>query len=60
MAATAAPPLTSIRQPIEEMGREMGQLLLNEIRHPGAASRRVILDTQLIVRGSSTGGGTST
>jgi DNA-binding LacI/PurR family transcriptional regulator len=59
MAATAAPPLTSIRQPIEEMGREMGQLLLNEIRQPGAASRQVILGTQLIVRGSSTGGGTS-
>lgn len=60
IAATAAPSLTSIRQPIEEMGREMGQLLLNEIRHPGAASRQVILGTQLVVRSSSAGGGTST
>jgi DNA-binding LacI/PurR family transcriptional regulator len=60
MAATADPPLTSIRQPIEEMGREMAQLLLHEIRAPGAASRRVILGTQLVVRGSSTARGTAT
>ena len=60
MAATADPPLTSIRQPIEEMGREMAQLLLHEIRTPGATSRQVILGTQLVVRGSSAGGGAST
>jgi DNA-binding LacI/PurR family transcriptional regulator len=63
MAATADPALTSIRQPIEDMGREMARLLLHEIRNPGGAPRQVILGTELIVRGSSTdipGGGTST
>ena len=63
MAATAEPALTSIRQPIEDMGREMARLLLHEIRNPGGAPRQVILGTELIVRGSSTdipGGGTST
>lgn len=60
MAATTEPPLTSIRQPIEEMGREMAALLLHEIRTPGAASRRVILGTQLVVRGSSIAGGPAT
>ena len=42
-----------MRQPIEEMGREMAQLLMQEIRLPDRAPRRVILDTQLVVRGSS-------
>ena len=55
MAATADPPLTSIRQPIEEMGREMARLLIEGIRVPGRPPRRVILDTQLVVRHSSAG-----
>lgn len=53
LALTTEPSLSSVRQPIEEMGREMTQLLMQEIRFPGRAPRRVILDTQLIVRGSS-------
>ena len=55
LAVTTEPNLSSVRQPIEEMGREMTQLLMQEIRTPGRAPRRVILDTQLIVRGSSGG-----
>ncbi|MGW2708763.1 LacI family DNA-binding transcriptional regulator, partial [Streptomyces sp. NPDC001356] len=53
------PPLTSVRQPIEEMGRAMIDLLLTEIadRRP-AASRGVdrhqaVLPTELVVRTSS-------
>ncbi|MEU5676446.1 LacI family DNA-binding transcriptional regulator [Streptomyces rochei] len=53
------PPLTSVRQPIEEMGRAMIDLLLNEIadRRP-AASRgldrhQVVLATELVERASS-------
>ena len=53
LARTTEPGLSSVRQPIEEMGREMTQLLMQEIRSPDRAPRRVILDTQLIVRGSS-------
>jgi DNA-binding LacI/PurR family transcriptional regulator len=55
LATTTQPNLSSVRQPIEEMGREMTQLLMQEIRFPDRAPRRVILDTQLIVRGSSAG-----
>jgi DNA-binding LacI/PurR family transcriptional regulator len=55
LATTTEPSLSSVRQPIEEMGREMTQLLMQEIRFPERAPRRVILDTQLIVRGSSAG-----
>ncbi|MFD6416028.1 LacI family DNA-binding transcriptional regulator [Streptomyces sp. NPDC060194] len=55
------PRLTSVRQPIEEMGRVMTELLLAEIadtaehgpgpRRPGR--RQVVLPTDLIVRASS-------
>jgi DNA-binding LacI/PurR family transcriptional regulator len=53
LASTTQPPLSSVRQPIEEMGREMTRLLMQEIRSPGGAPRRVILETQLVVRASS-------
>jgi DNA-binding LacI/PurR family transcriptional regulator len=56
LALTTQPTLTSVGQPIEEMGRELTRLLLEEIRSPGGSPRRVILDTRLIVRGSSGGG----
>ncbi|MFI2640308.1 LacI family DNA-binding transcriptional regulator [Streptomyces sp. NPDC018610] len=53
------PPLTSVRQPIEEMGRAMIDLLLTEIadrRPPGAPGhepRHAVLPTELVVRASS-------
>lgn len=53
LTTTTQPPLSSVRQPIEEMGREMTRLLIQEIRSPGGPPRRVILDTQLVVRESS-------
>ncbi|MEU6402192.1 LacI family DNA-binding transcriptional regulator [Streptomyces sp. NPDC046985] len=53
------PPLTSVRQPIEEMGRAMIDLLLTEIadsrptasRSPG--HHHLVLPTELVVRASS-------
>ncbi|MEU6624301.1 substrate-binding domain-containing protein, partial [Streptomyces litmocidini] len=49
------PPLTSVRQPIEEMGRAMARLLLEEIASPGAPDDqpRRVLPTELVVRASS-------
>ncbi|MYV67882.1 substrate-binding domain-containing protein, partial [Streptomyces sp. SID2131] len=57
------PPLTSVRQPIEEMGRTMARMLIGEITEgaedpggPGAdraGSRRRVLPTELVVRESS-------
>ena len=53
------PPLTSVRQPIEEMGRRMIDLLLEEIadRRPavsrGLERRQVVLATELETRASS-------
>ncbi|GGW03131.1 LacI family transcriptional regulator [Streptomyces narbonensis] len=49
------PPLTSVRQPIEEMGRTMARLLLQEIAAPGDPDEqpRRMLPTELVVRASS-------
>jgi DNA-binding LacI/PurR family transcriptional regulator len=46
------PPLTSVRQPIEEMGRMMARLLLEEIADPGEERRQVVLPTELVRRRS--------
>src|ERR1019366_3757612 len=53
MAAALHPPLTSVRQPIEEMGREMARLLMDAIHSPGRPARKVLLTTRLEVRFSS-------
>ncbi|MCH0571114.1 LacI family DNA-binding transcriptional regulator [Streptomyces sp. MUM 136J] len=53
------PPLTSVRQPIQEMGRRMIDLLLAEIadRRPAPTHegepRRLVLPAELVVRASS-------
>lgn len=52
------PPLTSVRQPIEDMGRAMARLLLAEIaaRRAGADAverTQVVLPTDLVPRLSS-------
>lgn len=52
-ARFTAPPLTSVHQPVEEMGRAMAQLLLARIQGRELASPAVILDTYLVVRESS-------
>jgi DNA-binding LacI/PurR family transcriptional regulator len=50
---TADPPLTTIRQPIELMGREMTRLLLQIIGRGDRTPQHVILGTELVVRASS-------
>lgn len=55
VATSTAPQLTSIRQPIEEMGREMARLLLAAVEAPDPVPQRVILATELVRRASSAG-----
>ena len=56
VATSTEPPLTSVRQPIEEMGREMTRLLVSGLGRDDDVSRRVILATRLVRRASSDGG----
>lgn len=53
IAATSMPPLSSVRQPNEEMGREMARLLIASIGSQRQVVRRIILATDLVVRESS-------
>ncbi|MFK8911987.1 LacI family DNA-binding transcriptional regulator [Streptomyces sp. YS-3] len=47
------PPLTSVRQPIEEMGRAMTDLLLTQIAAGERAGTQLVLPTELVVRSSA-------
>ncbi len=55
VASTLRPRLTSVRQPIEEMGHEMTRLLVDAVEGTDSVQRRVILATELIRRASSAG-----
>jgi DNA-binding LacI/PurR family transcriptional regulator len=55
IATSTTPELTSVRQPIEEMGHEMARLLVEAVDAADPVPRRVILATELIRRASSAG-----
>lgn len=48
------PPLTTIAQPIHEMGRQVMDLLVQEIEGTKKMKQRIILPPELIVRNSTT------
>jgi DNA-binding LacI/PurR family transcriptional regulator len=52
-ASESHPTLSTVRQPIETMGREMVRLLLQRIGQPGLAPQEVIFGTELVLRGST-------
>ncbi|HZQ81955.1 MAG TPA: LacI family DNA-binding transcriptional regulator [Gaiellaceae bacterium] len=51
-SALADPPLTTVEQPIQQMGREAVRLLLELIEDPSQPAASVVLPTRLVVRGS--------
>ncbi|MEU6809855.1 LacI family DNA-binding transcriptional regulator [Streptomyces sp. NPDC046831] len=53
LAQRTTPRLTTVRQPIEAMGRAMVRLLLEEMEEGAVAWRHVILRTELTVREST-------
>ncbi len=52
-ARPTEPPLTTVRQPLEEIGRTMVRLLLEEMEDSPVAWRHVILRTELVLRESA-------
>lgn len=51
-ASLVHPKLTTVRQPLDEMGRVAVRMLLEQLENPSQPARRVTLSTQLIVRDS--------
>jgi LacI family transcriptional regulator len=52
-AALVRPALTTVRQPLEQMGRLATQMLLDRLKNPEKKVDRIELPTELIVRGST-------
>jgi DNA-binding LacI/PurR family transcriptional regulator len=52
-ALACRPPLTTIRQPVEEMAAEMARLLLAQLAEPGGRPRSVLFSPTLVVRESA-------
>jgi LacI family transcriptional regulator len=52
-AARVNPALTTVRQPLREMGRVAVNQLLGRLDDPRQAPARIVLDTELIVRAST-------
>ncbi len=54
-ADSAAIPLSSVRQPRDELGRRAAEILLDVIADPGTKVRHVVLEPELVVRRSTSG-----
>ncbi|MEV0775349.1 LacI family DNA-binding transcriptional regulator [Streptomyces sp. NPDC050428] len=52
-AASCRPPLTTVRQPVEDMAAEMARLLLDRLSRPDRPVTSVIFEPTLIVRASA-------
>ena len=53
MARNTDPTLTTVRQPMQQMGRELAKLLITQLRDPSAKLSPVILPTELVCRESA-------
>lgn len=53
LAAIADPPLTTIDQPAYQLGYQSCELLVEKIIRPETPNKRIVLDTELIVREST-------
>ncbi|MDQ1540703.1 MAG: hypothetical protein QOH29_1429 [Actinomycetota bacterium] len=53
VAPRCRPPLTTIRQPVEDMAAEMARLLLGRIADPGARVTSTIFEPSLVMRESA-------
>lgn len=53
IASATQPPLSSVKQPVEEMGREMARLVLSMSAIRGQSSKQLVLSPELAVREST-------
>jgi DNA-binding LacI/PurR family transcriptional regulator len=53
IARQADPPLTTVFQPVEEMGRQMARLLVSRIRREDPQTPHILLNTRMVPRASA-------
>jgi LacI family transcriptional regulator len=53
LAPATVPPLTTVHQPVEELGQRMAELLLAQLREESVPPGGVILPTELVIRASA-------
>jgi len=53
MAGTVSPPLTTVRQPVREMGRMAAEMLIRQLQGETPEPLHAKLDTELVIRQSS-------
>ena len=54
LATLVSPPLTTVHQPCEEIARTAFETLLWRMDNPDAATRRILVATNLVIRESTT------
>jgi LacI family transcriptional regulator len=52
LSSKTVPPLTTVRQPVTQMGSKAVEILINNIESGNKTTQQVILDTELVVRES--------
>ncbi|MCM3654147.1 LacI family DNA-binding transcriptional regulator [Metabacillus litoralis] len=53
LAKMCYPPLTTVSQPIHEMGKKIIELLVEEIKNPKQVKQRIVMSPELIIRGTA-------
>lgn len=53
VAQSLDPPLTTVRQPMHQLGQEVARMLLDQLADPTRPTRRLVLDTSLTLRQSA-------
>jgi LacI family transcriptional regulator len=51
-SSTINPPLTTVRQPLGTFGNKLVELLIDQIENPDKMPRKIVLDTELVIRQS--------
>jgi LacI family transcriptional regulator len=46
------PPLTTIRQPMQEVGKAAARLLIKMVENPGSTPQQILFDPELVIRSS--------
>lgn len=52
-AATTQPPLTTVRQPLREIGARAAEMLYRQVHEPGTQPERVLMEPVLVIRNSA-------